>query len=284
MSAISTRKRLGRAKRQFRKSDTYHSLRETYLRMRVVARSPYDNLYYCTTQKTGSQWFRAIFNDEHFYRYTGLRMVPYEELGLKYAEFSEPFPKYSVATHLYINYPTFQAIPKPKRYKAFFVLRDPRDAVVSWYFSAKKSHKPVGPIPEMRSDLLALDQTQGLKYIIDRLEEFGSFYAQRSWMEATLPANVRVFRYEDFSADNRAFLGELLDYLEVKLPPDEFEALYEAHTFQRHAKGREQGQANEDAHYRKGISGDWLNYFNDEVTAHFKAVTGNTMQVLGYEW
>lgn len=33
----------------------------------VKNRAPFDNIYHCCTQKTASQWFRALFNDEVFY-------------------------------------------------------------------------------------------------------------------------------------------------------------------------------------------------------------------------
>jgi hypothetical protein len=33
-------------------------------RRRVVRRSPHQNIYYCCTQRTGSQWFKRVFRDQ----------------------------------------------------------------------------------------------------------------------------------------------------------------------------------------------------------------------------
>jgi hypothetical protein len=254
-----------------------------YRSLRIKEHSPFDNIYHCCTQKTASQWFRGIFADPVFADYTGLESVPFIDLGLRGARFDKPFPLGSVATHLYIDYPTYQTIPKPEHFRTLFVMRDPRDAVMSWYFSARYSHALVEPIPEMRLALQGRDLQSGLKYIIDKLEEYGSFEAQRSWLAASANSEVQIFHYEDLARDNRAFLRKLLDYLQVPLPSGAFDALYNRHNFSRLARGREQGKQDIHSHYRKGVAGDWRNYFDEEVTRHFRRVTGGTLERLGYE-
>lgn len=252
--------------------------------VRVVQRSPYDNIYHCCTQKTATQWIRAIFTDPITYKYTGLEVLPYPHLGLRFAHFDGPFPRRTVAVSLPIDYPTYLSIPKPASYKTFFVLRDPRDIVVSWYFSARYSHLPFGPIPGLRGDLETLGLHDGLKYMIDKLEGWGSFWAQRSWMEATDDReHVRVFRYEDLARDNRSFLQQLYDYLDILMPQQQFTALYERHTFEKHSRGRSQGQENRYSHYRKGTVGDWMNHFDHSTMAYFREVTGDLLEVLGYK-
>lgn len=254
-----------------------------YDRLEVLRRSPYQNIYYCCTQRTGSQWFKKILRDPIFYQYTGLKVYNYGELGLKQAKFDGALPQRTVGTHLYIGYPTYLSIPKPARYRTFFILRDPRDIAVSWYFAAKYSHGALNPIPRLRRGLKKLSQTDGLKYSIDSLEEFGLFWAQRSWMSINGDADkIRIFRYEDFSRDNRKFLQDLLDYMEVAIPPQEFAALYERHAFKQITGGREPGVEDQHNHYRKGIAGDWRNYFDPSLRRHFREVTGDLLDVLGY--
>ena len=265
---------------------TYERLRELYdySGFRVIQRSPYGNIYHCCTQKTASQWFRRVFCDPVVFRYTGLRPFRYRQLGLREAHFDQALPASTIAIHLYVDYVTYAAIPKPESLKTFFILRDPRDIVVSWYFSAKYSHKPVYPIPELRRNLDQLDMQGGLKYLIDAWDGFGLFDAQRSWMaRGQTDENVKVFRFEDFSADNRLFLWDLLEYLDITLPEQEFEALYDRHKFSQLAKGRQQGVENTQSHFRKGISGDWKNHFDEPVTAYFQEVTGDLLEVLGYQ-
>lgn len=192
-------------------------------------------------------------------------------------------PHKTIGTHLYINYATYLNIPKPSSYKTFFVLRDPRDAVISWYFSAKYSHVLISVIPELRRDLEKLDFNNGLKYIIDRLEEFGYFEAQKSWMNIKQEQqNIAIFRYEDLVISNNSFLRKLLDYLDIKIPEAEFTALCDRHKFEAITKGRAQGEENINSHYRKGISGDWKNYFDSSTLNYFDQVTGDLLDTLGY--
>ena len=253
---------------------------------------PYENVYYCCTQRTGSQTLRAVFQEHTFWKWSGLRAKPYFELGLREARadkrlrraFPRYFPRHTLACHLYVDYPTYRSIPKPSRYKTFFVMRDPRDAVVSFYYAALVSHTPVYPIPRMRAHLQPLDKRAGLRYVIDSLDEFGYFEAQRSWVSAEADAdeNVRVFRYEDRAADESRFLRELFAYLEVPMPDKELQHLASRFSFER-ITGRSKGTEDISHHLRKATPGDWRAEFDDEILAYFGDVTQDLVQVLGYD-
>jgi hypothetical protein len=264
-------------------------LRPLYLRIRrarAAAWSPFDTVYHCCTQKTASQWFKAVFRDPAFQRHTGLDVMPYVALGLREARFDAPFPQHCIATHLYVDYPTYHAIPKPDRYRTFSILRDPRDALVSWYFSMKYSHSArFDVVRELRRELTDLDVVAGIDHLIGRLDGFGFFAAQRSWVEGPVldDPHVRVLRYEDFAADNVRFLAGLLDYLEVEMPAEVFRGLCERHAFRTCAGGREQGEEDVRAHFRKGVAGDWRNHFTPALEARLRETTGDLLAVLGYE-
>lgn len=126
-----------RSVRLLRRSPAIQAALVELKRTRVAQRSPHRNLYHCCTQKTASQWFRRLFTSAMFFDYTGLQMVPYTGqedafgLGLRYATITEPFPRHTAVAHLYVDRATYDAIPKAPSYKTFFVLRDPRDIVVS---------------------------------------------------------------------------------------------------------------------------------------------------------
>ena len=55
------------------------------------------------------------------------------------------------------------------------------------------------------------------------------------------------------------------------------------HSFIRNTNGRKQGQENVTHHYRKGVAGDWRNYFTPRVTKEFKQRYGDLLIELGYE-
>lgn len=67
-------------------------------------------------------------------------------------------------------------------------------------------------------------------------------------------------------------------------PVDE-ESLQEAidrHSFQRVA-GRERGVEDRTSFFRKGVAGDWRNYFTAEAAEVFDRYYGDTLIALGYE-
>ena len=53
--------------------------------------------------------------------------------------------------------------------------------------------------------------------------------------------------------------------------------------FSRLARGRTQGDENTKSHFRKGISGDWKNHFNDDHKDYFKKYYNEILVKLGYE-
>lgn len=258
--------------------------RQLYRNLKVFTQqSPYENIYHCCSQRTASQWFKAVFSDLTFYKYTRLEVLPFSQLGNQDEfTFDKPFPKHNIVTQLYIGYPSYTSIPKPEKYKTFYVLRDPRDLVVSSYFSSKNSHAAVGYINERRTQLQNLSLSEGLKYTINFKQV--SFEAQKSWMHISEDQqNIKIFRYEDLAYDHRAFLSKLFDYLDVAMPEKEFIALCDRHKYESYTKGRDQGLEDINAHYRKGIAGDWRNYFDDSTMAYFKEVTLDLLEVLGYQ-
>jgi hypothetical protein len=252
-------------------------------RREVLRRSPHQNIYYCCTQRTGSQWFKRVFRDPLVYRYSGLTVHEYREIGLNEAHFEGPLPAGTICTHLYINYPTYLSIPKPQHYKTFFVLRDPRDIAVSWYFALKYSHGPTAKVLELRRQLEGLDLEDGLRFSIDSLAALGLFEAQKSWVLASDDRDhVKVVRYEDMVADSRRFMHELFRYLDIDMPAPAFATLHDRHEFKNITGGRERGTEDTHDHYRKGVAGDWRNYLNGALLAYFLDVTGNLLEVLRY--
>lgn len=263
------------------KLNSLHTIRKKLARKQI---SSYDTIYHCCTQKTASQWFKAVFSDFLFYKYTGLEVIPFKKTYYGQKEvFFEAVPQHTFVTHLYVDYANYKKIPKPENYKAFFVLRDPRELVVSWYFSALYSHPENKVVNQARKDLKNLDITEGLKYTIEKLDKLGLFEAQKTWKQAEGKVqHFRIFRYEDLANNNFNFLMRLFQYLDIEMPQNDFLKLYQKHKFENYSGGRTQGTEDVNAHYRKGVSGDWKNYFNSSLTAHFKSITHELLDVLEY--
>jgi hypothetical protein len=252
------------------------------LGLNTLARSDYTNVYHCCVQKTASQWFKNVLSDPVVYRYTGLRVKAYPQIALAgHTDLADAVPRRVVAAHLYADHATYAAIPKPARFRTFFVTRDPRDIVVSFYFSSKYSHPDLAYISEVRRCLEGLDDAAGMRFCTDFLSGLGLFDAQRSWAEAA-DEDVRIFRYETLATDEAGLLRDLFDYLGIDMPGILREQLLARHTFSVKAGGRHQGEEDQHSHYRKGAVGDWRDAFDEATRTHFDRVTGDLVAVLGY--
>ena len=249
------------------------------------------NVYHCCTHKSASQWVRALLSDVSTLRHSGLDHFHYQTEWREGRDprpvderfFSEAFPERTIASPLYLHYRCFKDLPKPDRYRAFFVLRDPRDVVVSFYFSMKHSH-PLNPGVECRrAELQKRSKTDGLCFLIEQMADYGFFQAQRSWVGAEDP-DVRVFRYEDLTGPNQfEEVRRLFRFCTIPMPDPALRRLLHRHAFERKSGGREKGQEDIEAHQRKGVAGDWKNHFTERVAGKFAEETGDLVDSLGYE-
>jgi sulfotransferase family protein len=204
-----------------------------------------------------------------------------------------------------------------ERYRGFHVVRDPRDLVVSAYFSHKHSH-PTTDWPELpahRERLGKLSKEEGLfeemRFNAHVLEELYDWdYSQ---------PHVLELRQEEFTPDPyRSFL-EVFGFLGVldetsfskrrqipyllraatniywrqrrlfwrapmeRFPAERLLGIVHKNRFSNYAGGREQGQVDEKSHYRKGEPGDWRNHFTAEHVERFKELYNDLLLKLGYE-
>ncbi len=249
----------------------------------VVEHSPFSNIYHCCVQKTASQWFKALLQEYVVYQYSGLPVKAFPQVALdETADYETGIPEGIIAAHLYTNFETFSRIEKPEKHRTIFVTRDPRDIVVSFYFSTKYSHPAIAYIPAMRRDLEPLNDEEGLRYIVDRLNELGLFKAQRSWVKAENNENTKIFKYEALTDNHSDLIRDVFDYLQINIPEHKIHDLARRHSFSEKANGRKPGEENLKSHYRKGKAGDWKNHLVGGTLAHFNDVTGDLVEVLGY--
>lgn len=258
---------------------------------RPLRRSKYANIFHCTTQRAGSQWIRRILSDKRVYAYSGLIPFHYEASlpgGLDPRRITErvithPFPKRAIATPLYIDYKGYKLIPKSKESKAIFVVRDPRDLVVSEYFSWRYSHSLMGDIPELRRELNALSKPEGFLYVLEFLHSYGTFDCQRSWIEeGSTDPEVLIVRFEDLITEHSVTIWKVFEHFDIQVPNLVLSQLLQDHSFES-LSGRRRGIENKHSHYRKGVHGDWKNYFDERLVNRFKQLTGELVVRLGYE-
>ncbi len=244
-------------------------------------------VYHCCVHKSASQWFAQLFQDPVIERETRLaHFNPKTNFVPGTPELLEglSFPEGTIVSPLYVRYEDFAAMAKPASYRAFYVARDPRDLVVSDYFSLRYSHLTSDPyIAEMRAKLGSLSLHAGLQ---DRINasEASYFSVLREWAQAEDTSAIRIFKFEDLFGDRSVdHFRELFRHCRMDLPDPALERLLEQYSFEAFSGGRKPGEEDAQSHYRKGIAGDWRNYFSDREKDLFKQRTGSLLVELGYE-
>jgi hypothetical protein len=202
--------------------------------------------------------------------------------------------------------------------RAFHVIRDPRDILVSAYFSHRNSH-PTDGLPhlaEHRERLLSVPKEEGLLLEMDfsagAMRDIAEWdYDRPEILEVRMEelsakpydGFAEIFRHLDLLPDEepakaRELLGiwrrRLLNRLasrphlrRLRRPTQAtaellLGAVY-AQRFEMQTKGRRRGAEDTQSHYRKGVAGDWVNHFAAEHVDAFKERYGDLVVRLGYE-
>ncbi len=244
-------------------------------------------IYHCCIQKSASQWFAFFWNDETVRQYSQLRYYnPSENFQMRTKESNRKLrklPQNCIVSPLFIRYPDFETLKKPRNHKTFFVARDPRDVIVSSYYSIRFSHPPNEQINKMREELKPLSNEDYMTYFI-KISESGYFLILKEWIQAYEESGgFEWFKYEDlFGPDQLKHFKHLMEYLEFEISKDELQHVLSENTFEN-VSGHAQGQENIYHHYRKGCPKDWVNHFTEEHKQLIKELTGDLLIRLGYE-
>lgn len=169
------------------------------------------------------------------------------------------------------------------------LFRDPRDMVVSGYFSHRNSH-PIEvdgvlwrELIRHRINLLKMDKDAGMAAEV----EFSGYFLDHmlSW-DYDAP-NVLAVRMEDLVSDPMGQWRRVLAHWQVLdlLPDGYLDQLLQTYSFDQMAGGgRKIGQEDQTSHYRKGVAGDWRNHLTDEHLKLFRKRYGDLVERLGYDW
>lgn len=182
---------------------------------------------------------------------------------------------------------------KEKYDRAVYVLRDGRDIMVSLYFhlwsgtaagvaSPEQMDRWYGD-PEDPEDVAA----RMPEFIEDQMNDPHGRHPNwpehvRSYFE-TQNRDMCLIRYEDMLKEPIEELKNALESSFVdELDREWVERAVRKYDFER-TSGRSRGEEEKDAFQRKGVSGDWRNYFNSEAAETFDQYAGDTLVKAGYE-
>jgi hypothetical protein len=182
--------------------------------------------------------------------------------------------------------PDVDTLPESRGVHLF---RDPRDMVVSAYFSHRNSH-PIDvdgvrwtELIRHRINLRKLDKDAGMMAEV----EFSGYFLDHmlSW-DLDAP-NVLPVRMEDLVTDSATQWRRMLAHWDVldQLPEGFLEKVLDKHSFGQMTGGaRKVGEEDEKSHYRKGVAGDWRNHLTEDHLELFRKRYGDLVERLGYEW
>ncbi len=247
-------------------------------------------LCYFGHHKCATQWISRVCH----------AMTSRRHLQFTYLDYFGP-PEFHLSRHLSSEKTEFLAyanadpvqVATISSFKAFHVIRDPRDIVVSGYFSHKNSHH-VEHWPELvphrrRLNEVSIDAGLFLEMDFSRSLwmtklEVGLLDSLADWDFEQ--ENILEMKYENLIENPLAAFTRAFSFLNL-LGSDEDRAhlqkAIDEYSFRNLSGGRQQGQEDQRSHFRKGVAGDWKEYFNDEHKARFKSEFGDLLIKLGYE-
>ncbi len=265
--------------------------------------------------KCASMWFVSIFGEVCL------------ELGLRYRivdadeDFNGDLAQFIADNRVdFISYANadYRHVAGLENLVGIHAVRDPRDIVVSAYFSHLKTH-PTHAWPELvahRAKLQQSDQEAGLFHEIAFRKQ--QFEQMRSWQDFR-GDNIMLVSMEAVTSRDYQSMLSIMDFLGLlcqerygfrkrieylfskllrniefrlavplprilhRLPAERVLGIVWQNEFVRLAGGRKRGEENKDSHYRKGLPGDWKNYLTRDHVGLIQRMYNDVILQYGYE-
>ncbi|PWB78915.1 MAG: sulfotransferase [Holophagae bacterium] len=269
-------------------------------------------LMYCGHHKCATRWLVDILTDAC--NRVGLEFFEAHNAGMFGRDLASFLAQRPVDLLAYTN-ARHEFIDRLGDYRGFHVIRDPRDILVSAYFSHLNSHPTDGwsALEQHRQKLTACSEEEGLTLELDFIEDVFSAlarwdYSRPQMLELKMERLVRdsyeglieVFLHLGLADPEDVPLEEELQRIagraQAVVEPDrpgsaaarrlqrvELLHIIHSHRFSKKAGGRHVGQEDSRSHYRRGEAGDWRHHFTPRLAASFAERYGKMLTDLGYE-
>ncbi|MFN0102901.1 MAG: sulfotransferase domain-containing protein [Bryobacteraceae bacterium] len=244
----------------------------------VSAKAAEVRLFHLTFYKCGSQWVRDILSDSRIAEYSKYTLAA-SGIDLQ----CSPWPKLQpgqIASPIYSTGAGEWRLTATAGDRAYVVIRDPRDIVVSLVFSVSLSHAPSGITLLLRGPIADAAPAHRLQIGMFLLAQWAEHL--RTWKDAGEFSNVLLARYESLIGGLPGELRRLLNFLNWDVPDEVVDAVAAENAFEKRS-GRKPGDENEFSHRRKGIAGDWRNHFDRDLGRLFEDAFPCLLTELGYE-
>ena len=202
--------------------------------------------------------------------YVGDRLLANESMYLSIAgKYNADLP-IGIKTHMYPGgFIEKGCLPS----KVLYLLRDPRDVMISYYFYQK------GFIEKNEERVKNFDNEDFSRFLKKNLAGYKT-YTER-WLKSEY--EIKVVRYEEMKNAYEATLESIQSYLQlpVRMPIHEVKDKY-VDNFRSVDGFTDVLKGNNMDFYRKGIIGDWKNYFDNNHLSIVNDMIGELMVELGY--
>jgi len=160
------------------------------------------------------------------------------------------------------------------------MVRDFRDACISTAFHWSRESGTwkgwfTGPETKTLDNQFLIELLNGYKVRKD-FEIYSKLASEK-------PEQVIIIRYEDMKSDPETNLKRVFEFLKIRNNASLVRKCLGMNTFEKLSKGRRPGEENKGSFFRKGVIGDWKNYFSEENVVTFKKIAGDTLIAAGYE-
>jgi hypothetical protein len=170
-------------------------------------------------------------------------------------------------------------------YLGFHVVRDPRDVIVSAYFSHLKTH-PTRNWPKLipfREKLQTVTKEEGLFMELEFCElQWKRMVGWPNRHPRTMTVRLEDFVGESYRSQFRSIFN-FVGLFDRGLDEDTFNEIMSRNSFQARSGGRKQGEEDLSSHFRKGVHGDWRNHFTDKHIVAVKRRLNDLLLKYGYE-
>ncbi len=167
--------------------------------------------------------------------------------------------------------------------------RDPRDIVVSYYFHSivGNSHTNPAHVQSLRASI-GISKPENVKEELPKFIDYmfsGNLSPRFTWNDFFdrwygEKSAVHV-SYEELHKDAASALTKISEYLSVDVTDELILEVVKKNSFENKT-GRKPGEENNGSFARKGIVGDWKNYFTDESLSLFNSYVCGREKKLGY--
>jgi len=210
-------------------------------------------------------------------------MGKFFELGLAEknvpAETSRIFLNHGYCFGGFRSFPQRFEIANLSHCKAILLVRDPRDMIVSHYFSTRSSHpNPGRALSTSMKSMPLREQAQTLtvdEYAIERTKFYGRLL--RGYMSA-LDQNletIRVYRYEDVIFKKREWIADMCNYFGWSVPEATIRKIASKNDIRPRAE-------KESKHVRQVSPGDYLRKLRPETIAQLDQLLQKELSYFGY--